>query len=161
MESKIIDARSPKWVNAERTPLDMEVHHAEYGWIPSTASPDDPMDYGRVLFQAALDGELGEIAEYVAQVKSAEEIERDLMLALDRHIDATAKAKGYHSRITCAMRAGYANPWQTECIAFGQWMDACYLLAIGIAAEVKAGQRAVPTEAELIAAMPAMEWPAA
>lgn len=82
-----------------------------------------------------------------------------LTVALDRHIDSVALARGYDSRITCAMRAGYVNPWQAEAIAFGQWMDACYVIGLGIANGVKAGTRAIPTEADLIAELPPMVWP--
>lgn len=97
MESKIIDTRAPRWVNAARTLVDIEVHHAEHGWIPFTASPDDPMDYGRVLFQAALDGELGEIAEYVAPVKTAAELKADKLTEINAECE----------KAIAAIKAGY------------------------------------------------------
>jgi hypothetical protein len=80
--------------------------------------------------------------------------------ALDKHIDSVAQAKQYDNRITVTMRAGYNNPWQAESIAFGQWMDSCYVKAHEILANVYAGTRAIPNEAELIAEMPEMIWPA-
>jgi len=30
--------------------IDMEIDHPVYGWMPFTASPDDPEEYGRQLF---------------------------------------------------------------------------------------------------------------
>lgn len=34
--------------------VDCEINHPDYGWIPFTASPDDPEDHGRVIYAAAL-----------------------------------------------------------------------------------------------------------
>lgn len=91
---------------------------------------------------------------------SPEKVQRDLEAALDAYINSVARAKGYDSRITATLRAGYPNPWQAEGIAFGQWMDNCYMTAYSILAAVQSGHRGVPTEAELIAEMPPMVWPA-
>ena len=38
--------------------------------------------------------------------------ERQLINALDQHINKVAQSKNYDSRITCALRAGYLNPWR-------------------------------------------------
>lgn len=93
-------------------------------------------------------------------VPTQEEIQQALLAKLDEHIDSVAKFKGYDSRITCALRAGYVNPWQQEGIAFGTWMDACYAMAYQIQADVLAGTRPTPTAEQLIAEMPVMVWPA-
>lgn len=42
--------------------IDLEVNHPQYGWIPFTASADDPEEYGRTLFTEAT---AGEVAPYV------------------------------------------------------------------------------------------------
>lgn len=77
--------------NANGT-IDMEIQHPRYGWIPFTATPDDPEKHGRDLYQEAIDGKLGEIADYV-QPTSEEVLEKkrqsatltrmQFMLALD------------------------------------------------------------------------------
>ena len=92
-------------------------------------------------------------------VKSPEQIIQEVEQAIDKHIDSVAKADKWDSRITCTMRAGYPNPRQNKAIAFGQWMDACYAHCIQVQADVVAGLRPVPTEAELIAELPVMVWP--
>lgn len=92
-------------------------------------------------------------------VQSPEQIQQDLEAVLNRHIDSVAQTKGYDSRITVTLRAGYPNPWQAEGIAFGAWMDACYAKVFEIMAEVQNGTRSIPTEEELIAEMPPMIWP--
>lgn len=84
---------------------------------------------------------------------------KDYERALDAHIDAVAKADRWDNRITCIARAGYPNVWQAKAIAFGTWMDTCYVLAYQVMAEVKAGARPLPTIEEFIAMMPPMEWP--
>ena len=80
--------------------------------------------------------------------------------ALDRHLDATAQARRYDNRITCALRAGYPGPFQPEGQAFALWMDACNLAAYTLLAEVQAGTRPLPENAQaLIEALPPMVWP--
>lgn len=149
--------RNAKWVDAAHTAVDVEIEHPQFGWIPFSAMPGDPA--GAEVLAAINAGAAGAVAPYVAPVKTAAQIQRELELVLDKHIDGVARSRGYDNRITCTMRAGYANPWQAEAIAFGQWMDACYVIGLGIANAVKAGTRAIPTEAELIAELPPMVWP--
>lgn len=57
--------RNPIYSNHEGTAIDCELDHPIYGWIPFTASPDDPDEGGRVIYQLLLDGQFGEIAPYV------------------------------------------------------------------------------------------------
>jgi len=99
-------------------------------------------------------------AQQSPPAKSPAQIAQELEAAIDRHIDSVAKADKWDSRITCAMRAGYPNPWQNKAIAFGQWMDACYAHCIQVQNDVSAGTRPVPTELQLIAELPIMVWPA-
>ena len=84
----------------------------------------------------------------------------DFDAALTRHLDATAQARRYDSRITCALRAGYPGPFQAEGQAFALWMDACNLAAYTLLAEVQAGTRQLPENTQaLIEALPPMMWP--
>ena len=57
--------RNLQYANAEGTLIDIEIEHPTYGWIPFTASPDDVEEYGRVIYQEAKEGKLGDIAPYV------------------------------------------------------------------------------------------------
>ena len=45
--------------------VDCQLEHPEYGWIPFTASPDDPEKHGRKLYERIVAGEFGEIVPYV------------------------------------------------------------------------------------------------
>lgn len=46
--------------------IDCEINHPDYGWIPFTASPNDPEEHGRNIHAACLSGEHGPVAAYVA-----------------------------------------------------------------------------------------------
>jgi hypothetical protein len=96
----------------------------------------------------------------LSPVRTPAEVEADLTKTLNQHLDGVAGLRRYDSRITCALRAGFPGPFQEEGRVFAAWMDACNMAAYQLMADVKAGSRAVPTDAELIAAMPVIEWPA-
>jgi len=88
-----------------------------------------------------------------------EQIQSQLEAVVDAHINATAQADGWDSRITCVLRAGYVNPWQAKGVAFGEWMDACLVYCYQVQDDVLSSIRPLPTEAELIAELPVMIWP--
>ena len=80
--------------------------------------------------------------------------------ALEAMYDAKAAERRYDSRLTCALRAGYPGPFQSEGTAFAVWMDTCNMTAYDIMGQVLAGDITMPSIAELLAMMPPMEWPA-
>jgi hypothetical protein len=51
--------------------IDCEIEHPDFGWIPFTANPDDTERLGRDIYALALKGD---IAPYIARIKSVEEI---------------------------------------------------------------------------------------
>lgn len=60
-------AKNPRWVNAERTMIDLEIKwDAINEELPFTASPTDVEAHGRAIFEAAAAGQFGPVAEYVA-----------------------------------------------------------------------------------------------
>lgn len=79
--------------------------------------------------------------------------------ALVAHLDATAKARNYDDRISCAVRAGFPGPFQAEGIAFATWMDTCNQIGYSILADFQAGTIPQPTIAEVIDSLPPMVWP--
>lgn len=58
-----VECRDPKY-NSNGITIDIEMNHPIYGWIPFTASPNDPEEYGRIIHQACLDGQFGTVAAY-------------------------------------------------------------------------------------------------
>lgn len=95
----------------------------------------------------------------VSPARKAAVAQARLTEALNRHLDTVAGERRYDDRYTCALRAGFPGPFQQEGMAFAAWMDDCNVAAYTILAECKAGLRPIPTEGELIAAMPVIEWP--
>jgi hypothetical protein len=95
----------------------------------------------------------------VAHAATPDEIEVALTSVLNRHLDAVAGQRRYDSRFTCALRAGFPGPFQEEGQVFAAFMDDCNMDAYQLMAKVKAGDAPVPTEAELIAALPVIAWP--
>lgn len=60
-----MSARKPQQ-NADST-IDIELDHPTYGWMPFTASPNDP--HGADLYAQAVAGDFGPVAEYVPALK--------------------------------------------------------------------------------------------
>lgn len=79
--------------------------------------------------------------------------------ALEAMYDAKAHERRYDNRYTCAVRAGYAGPFQAEAQVFALWMDTCNALAYQVMEQVQGGKLAAPTIEGLLAMMPALSWP--
>jgi hypothetical protein len=56
-----MNARNPQ--QTSEGAIDIELDHPIFGWIPFTASPDDP--HGAELYAQAVAGNFGPVAEYV------------------------------------------------------------------------------------------------
>lgn len=82
--------------------------------------------------------------------------------AIEDHIESVARERGYSSAVSCASYVSDPNPvWAADAQAFVTWRSAVWSEAFATLAEVQAGERPVPTITELIAELPAMEWPKA
>lgn len=79
--------------------------------------------------------------------------------ALDAHLDAVAQKYRYRDRVTFAMRAGYAGPWQADGAAFGTWMDTCNAQAYSRLQDILSGAAEMPTVEEFIAELPPFVLP--
>lgn len=60
-----VEGKNPRYSDSQAVTVDLEINHPDYGWIPFTASPDDPEQHGRDIYAAAIAGEYGPIAPYV------------------------------------------------------------------------------------------------
>lgn len=70
-----LNAHSPAWGDAQHTIVNLL---ATFEWLTEevsfTATPYDVEDYGRELFQRSIDGDFGEIAEYVEPPQSIDQL---------------------------------------------------------------------------------------
>ena len=91
---------------------------------------------------------------------AASALKRSFVAALEAHYDTKAQERQYDNRLTCALRAGYAGPFQAEGFAFAAWMDGSNAYAYGVMAEVEAGTRPIPASpADLVAELEPLVWP--
>lgn len=85
----------------------------------------------------------------------------DYQVAIQTHIDAVAKSRGYDGGISLA---GYLNStvraWAGEAQAFISWRDSVWVYVYEQLAAVEGQQRAQPTPAALISELPTIAWPA-
>jgi hypothetical protein len=86
-----------------------------------------------------------------------EQLQAGYTAAIEAHVEATARARGYTSAVSCATYAGSTVPaWQAEGAAFVAWRDDVWTAALAMLAAVQAGG-AIPESP--IAGLPEMEWP--
>lgn len=79
---------------------------------------------------------------------------------VQRHLDGVARERRYDSIQTAVSYRDDPNPqFAAEGQAAFAWRSAVWTAALAILAEVEAGERPLPTDADLIAALPAMVWP--
>lgn len=138
---------------------------------PSTFTLDEILDAGFVEVTDPPSITETQVLEWTGTAwsvrdKTAEEISTDLNtriaeyeMILANHLDSVAQQKKYDNRITCALRAGYVGPFQTEGIAFAGWMDQCNYQAYQIFDQITSGQISKPTNEEFISMLPTFNWP--
>lgn len=141
------------------------------GFFPDDAEnlPEDvvdiPNEYHTELFNGQATGKRIVINEdgYPVLAEIAEPTEAELIIRyeflLDKHLDSVAHQYRYDDRKSFALRAGYPGPYQTEGIAFAQWMDECNVLAFDTLTQVQGGLIPMPTEAEFIDSLPEFAFP--
>jgi len=87
----------------------------------------------------------------------------DYRIAVQAHVDATARARNYDSAVSCASYVASGNTvWAAEAQAFVSWRDAVWAYAFAELGKVQGGQREQPTVADFVAEVQAvlpMEWP--
>ena len=71
----LIDAKNPRWMDEEKTSIVLECkfsHYADLGMTENNgyyefgATPDDPEEHGRQIFEKAKAGDYGTVGDYVA-----------------------------------------------------------------------------------------------
>lgn len=84
----------------------------------------------------------------------------DYRIAVQGHVDAVARSRGYDGGHACATYAASTVPlWAAEGAAFVAWRDAVWVAVLARMESVTAGHEAAPTIADLIADLPLITWP--
>ncbi len=60
-----MEVKNPRYANADKTLIDVEILNPVFGWIPFTANPQDVEAHGRDLFAMLAAGEGRPVADYV------------------------------------------------------------------------------------------------
>ena len=98
-----------------------------------------------------------ELAALAPAAPSPEQVQAAYTAAIEAHVEATARARGYTSAVSCATYATSTKPaWQAEGAAFVAWRDAVWTAALAMLAAVQAGGE-IPESP--IAGLPEMVWP--
>jgi len=80
--------------------------------------------------------------------------------AIKNHFDRIANQRQYDNLLTIDTYKDSVVPqWAAERSAFFSWRDQCWIKAYQIQADVEAGLRPVPTPDQVIAELPAIQWP--
>lgn len=96
------------------------------------------------------------IEPYVPPPPTLEDYEQ----AIQSHIDATARQRTYRSGDACATYVNSTTPqWAAEAQAFVAWRDAVWAYAFAEMDKVQNGERPQPTVEEIVAELPAIDWP--
>lgn len=88
---------------------------------------------------------------------SAEELQAQIISAVQAHLDSEAQKKGYDSILSATSYAGYPNDFQLEGISFGTWRAKVWKYCYAQLAEIESGNRQnIPTADEFIAELPTL-----
>jgi hypothetical protein len=80
--------------------------------------------------------------------------------AIDTHVEATARTRGYNSASACASYIMSTNAiWSAEAEVFVAWRDAVWAAAFSLFGSVQSGAATVPTIETVIAGLPVIQWP--
>jgi len=84
----------------------------------------------------------------------------DYAAAIEKHIETVAAAKAYSGTVSLASYVNSSVPqWAAEAQAFVAWRDEVWIYAYGVFGAVQAGQIAIPSIPDFIAALPPIAWP--
>ena len=134
--------------------------HIGYPTLPADVVAVEDSLYHELWGKPIEVGPDGMPRELVAAPPTFDQRKAVLLAAVDAHLNAMAKARGYDSIITAALRAALpASPFHDEGVAFGTWMDLVYAKCYEMLALVVSGAMEEPTKDQLLALLPPLNLP--
>lgn len=104
-------------------------------------------------------GDYYEVVEIPPYIPTEEELQQYFEDAIEAYMDSVVQTRNYKNIHTAASYVNSTNEkFAKEGAACNKWRDDVWDKCYAILAEVKAGERAVPTLEEIIAELPVLEW---
>lgn len=133
----------------------MVVRLADMAYIP-----DDPENVDRQRYMEWLAQGNEPEPPSGAVIETEDQLIDRLTVAVQGYMDSVAQQRNYDSILSLCTYATSTIPrFQAEGQAGVVWRDACWQLGYDLIAQVRAGEAHIPTEAELLAMLPPMQWP--
>ncbi|MBU0593368.1 MAG: hypothetical protein KKH74_06475 [Gammaproteobacteria bacterium] len=147
------------WRNVSGLTLMSAEELAGLGWVPAAldVTPLGPYQrYGDWVFKQDITGWLAQ--REIVQIPQ-EQIVAVLTSTVQMHLDNVARQRGYDGILSaCSYATSSHAAFKAEGQACVDWRDAVWSACYQIMGAVQAGDRAVPTEGELILLLPGMVW---
>lgn len=149
-----IRSRFMTWPGMDRYPLSASVA-AEVGYLPLTEISSGASEFQTATRVAAqfVNGQWQ--TAWVVVNKPISELASIFEIAVQVHMDASAKAKGYDNIVSACSYAGASNPFQAEGQAYVAWRGNVWAQCYADLAAIQAGTKTMPVSvAAYIATLP-------
>ena len=125
--------------------IDCDINHPDYGWIPTTLSPDDDITAELFAIVAA-----GTVAPFVPAVLSVDEQIEQIRQAVIAYISNLVKSQGYDAEDGYSKYTGYPNSLREKSEHLGAYESDVWLYAGSQKELFLSGAREIPTPEDFL-----------
>jgi len=129
--------------------INCDINHPDYGWIPTTLSPDDPET--SELF-AILNA--GTVASYTPPVKTQEELLKELEDVVQSYLNTIPIQENFLAPSNFTQYLGYPNEFRLKAEHVGAFFATVWGYSNTEKDKLIAGTRTMPTQDEYLLELP-------